>query len=120
MIQITAQELLNGVEGLQTLLNMPLPIKISYCVARLIREVNNEYKLLSRVRQQIGQKYGEASNDGSFNISKEQQETFLEEYNNLMNTTISLNVEPIELKDLEEYIKLTPKDIINLMPFIKE
>jgi acyl-CoA synthetase (NDP forming) len=104
-----------------------MKIKVAYKIARLAREIQKEIELFESTRHTLIEKYGIKNENGElvedknggYPIQKEKKNEFLKETNELLNSKISLNVDKLSLKDLEE-AELTPQQIIKLIDFIEE
>lgn len=125
MIELTTTQLMDSVEAIQKMLDMELKAKTSYQIIRIAREIESEYNLFQKTRQQLIEKYAQKDDNGraevkndQYQVLPENRDMFLKEYEELMQSTIDVNVEPIALEDFGE-AHLTPKMMIGLEPFIK-
>lgn len=114
-MKILLGELKNSENALLELMGNKLLISLNYKLDRLFKEMNNEFKNLEDSRVKLIQKY--ADEDG-LQVKKENEEKFNIEFNELLNTEISLNHEPFEIK-LSSDIKLTTFNQILLEKLIK-
>lgn len=127
MIEVTLGEVLQADEALQKIASCELKVRAAYQVARLMREISSEGKLVFESRDKLIMKYGAKDEEGQLlvdengnnNIPKENMEQFAKEYNEVLQTKITLNVEPIKLNDIEN-VELTYTDVVMLEPFITE
>lgn len=127
MIEITLSELLDSSSVMQELAKKPMKTKTAFQTARLMREIEKEYTLFQDSRKKLIEKYGEkdesgelkTDENGNFTVPKESIEAFNTELREMLEQTLSLNVEPILLDDLSE-ADFTPADMMLLAPFIKE
>lgn len=129
MIRLTMEQLMNSVDVIQKLINLPTPLsaKISYQIIRIAREVETEYNLFQKSRTELIQKYVEKDENGEpilnndrYQITPNKQKDFAKEYNDIMSSTIELNVEPLILSESTmEELKLTPLEWMKLEPFVK-
>lgn len=126
MITVTVNELINARKPLQEISSRELPAKTAFLIARIIREIDKEYTTFENARREIILKYalrndqGELTtlDNGNVQISPENIETCNKQIQELLNTAISLNIEPILIEDLNT-LMLTPAQGYNLMPFVK-
>lgn len=126
MIELTVNDLINSTEAIQKLLNLNLKAKTAYQVMRLAKAIEEEYNLFNQSRMDLIEKYGEKNPDNSlmtdeknnYIIKKEQIQIFSEEYEEVLNAPIVLNVEPISIDDLQD-ATLTANDMIELEKFLK-
>ena len=129
MIEIKAGELKGIYEVLNSLRSQLLPANQAYRIARIGRELDNEVNLYETQRAEIIKKYcdkdenGEPAVDENGNITiKQENENFekvVKELTKIANEHISINVEPLDLKELSE-VKLTPEQMNIIIALIKE
>lgn len=127
MIQVTLNDILNNAEIFRELSAKALPVKTAFKIARLIRELNKENTTFDESRRQIIEKFAERDENGRIKQTPEGniqlQQDKIEECNNelveLLNTTIEINVDKINIDALGD-IELTPAQMINLEAFIEE
>ena len=129
MIKLTMDQLMNSVEVIQKLINSPTPLsaKVSYQIIRIAREVESEYNLFQKSRTELIEKYAKKDENQKpilendrYQIVPDEQEDFTKEYNEIMNSSIELNVEPLALNDkVMEELKLTPLEWMKIEPFVK-
>lgn len=125
MIELTINELINSTDIIQKLLTINLKAKTAYQIMRLAKAVEEEYNLFNKSRLDLLDKYGEKNPDNTLKmddknnyiINKEYIDDFSTEYEEVLNTSITLNVEPISIDDLQDVI-LTPHDMIELEKFL--
>lgn len=126
MIEINVSTLVNCTQALNELIKKPLKIRTAYKIARLAREVSKELELFNNTKNSLIQKYGEhdennnlITENNSYKIREDKRKEFVEEYQDMMQQTIQLNIEPITLKELENE-EFTPQEISNIIDFIEE
>ena len=126
MIEINVSTLINCTQALNELIKKPLKIRTAYKIARLAREVSKELELFNNTKNSLIQKYGEhdennnlITENNSYKIREDKRKEFVEEYQDMMQQTIQLNIEPITLKELENE-EFTPQEISNIIDFIEE
>ena len=126
MIEVTLRDIIEGSEQMRQLMDVPLKSSVAYQIARLAREMEKELKTFDEARTKLVQKHGKKDKNGQLIIDENNQytiepnniEQFNEEINELFNTKVELNVNLIKLNDLD--CQLSPKKIVQLMPFIEE
>ena len=127
MIEITLSELMDSASVMQELAKKPMKTKAAFQTARLMREIEKEYSLFQESRKGLIDKYadkdenGEPKADelGNYTVPKENIEEFNKELKDMLDQTLSLNVEPISIEDLGD-ADFTPADMMLLAPFMKE
>lgn len=127
MIEITLSELMDSASVMQELAKKPMKTKAAFQTARLMREIEKEYSLFQESRKGLIDKYADkdengepkADENGNYTVPKENIEEFNKELKEMLDQTLSLNVEPISLEDLGD-ADFTPADMMLLAPFMKE
>ena len=118
MIEISIEQLLNSVPVLKKLSSQKFQAVTAYKIARICREGDKELELFNNARANLIQQYGERTENnqlvqdenGYVHFTPENQIKFSQELENLVKSTIQLNVEKISLGELNN-ILLTPEDI---------
>jgi D-lyxose ketol-isomerase len=127
MITVKIQDIVNAIETFNVMSNKEMPIKTSFKVARIAKELDKEYQLFNETRRKAIETYGEKDENGELKIDDkgnvalipDKIETFSAEMNELLNNEVSLNTEPFTLSELEG-ITLTPAQTSTLLPFVEE
>lgn len=118
---ISSPEILGGIS------KKSLKARVAYKLARIIREIDNEFSLFQKSREQLISKYAEKDNEGKiiFNdegncvIEKDKIDLFNKEINELLETNVELNADYISLNDIEnENFTIEQMNILSL--FIEE
>jgi hypothetical protein len=127
MIEVKLSNVIDSMPVMQKLTGVSFKGKTAFQVARLLRDLDNEIKIFNETRINLVRKYGmkdengelKVDENGNCSLEPENIETFNTELNELLNTTITLNVEPINIEDLSDG-SFTPTDMLALEPFIQE
>lgn len=126
MIEISVSTLINCTQALNELIKKPLKIRTAYKIARLAREVSKELELFNNTKNSLIEKYGEhdennnlITENNNYKIREDMRKEFVEEYQDMMQQTIKLNIEPITLKELEDE-RFTPQEVSSIIDFIEE
>ena len=127
MIELSVKELTESVDAFKTLLEMKLNGRPAYLLARIMREVEKEYSGLQNTHNNLIIKYcvkdengaPVVDEQGNNTIEKEHINDFNKEWGDVLNTTITLNADPIPLHDIERF-DFVMEQMFRLVPFIKE
>ena len=127
MINITINDMLNSQNVFREIANMPIKMRTSFAIARIIRNLETELETFEKTRQELIQMYGEKNDDGSLKINEdgniiiasENIEKYNKEIQDLLNEEITIAAEPLRIEDME-YIELTPTQAYMIEKFIKE
>lgn len=106
-------------ESMNKLLVQDLPIKISYEFGKLAKRLSEEQQIFCENKIKLYNKYSTVDSENVKSIKPENQEKFLNEYNELFNMEVDIPFSPISISNLGD-IKITPIDIIALYKFITE
>lgn len=110
----TINQILTARDTLSRLAEQSLPVKHSYCLAKLIKAVNNEMSLYDNERIKLCEKYGTLNQEQrQYDIND--KESFVRESTELLGQEVELDVKPIDITELE----LSAQDILNIEPFVE-
>ena len=101
--------------------------KTAFKMARIIRAIESELENFNKARQSLLNKYGEkddngqliTNKDGNYIISPDKIDIYNGEIQELLVTTIELNIEPIEIEELEQ-LEFTPNLAYQIDNYIKK
>lgn len=127
MITVSVREILNSAEIMQKLSKRQFKGKVAFQIARILRYIDEELKSFNEARSNLIEVYGER--DGSDNLVMDENNNYKiqkdkitelnQEIEELLNTSIQINADAINMKDIENE-DFTPADILLLEPFIEE
>lgn len=114
------KDVVQAVPALQKLFEQDFPIKTSFAIGRLIRELNSELETYNQERSKLIYKYAnkEENADGTFSFNEENAALFQKEVMELLETEIEINAEYISF-ELIENATITPNEAISLECFVK-
>ena len=99
---------------LSKLFNKDLNIKIAYRLSKLLKKFNDEMKIVEEQRSELVKKYGkENAETKQIEVSAENQQSFMQEFNTLMQEEIEVDFEPIELSKLGD-LSISAMDIAKM------
>lgn len=99
--------------------DLKLNIKVCYVLAKNKNNIQPLYNAIIETRQRLLDKYGEAKDDGEWNIPKEKLNEFMKQWNDFMDVDNFVVLQKVKLSDLDEEqvgIELMEK----LLPIIEE
>ncbi len=118
-MKVLLNDIQNAKEIITKLANVDLPIKESYLLSKLIKLLNEEYNTIEEFRMNLVRKYGETDGDNIKVIpGTENFISFMNEYNQFMNTEIDLNLSKIDLNVEQLNFSMKPIDLIAIEKFI--
>ncbi len=88
-------------EPLQKLMEVKLPVKASYQVAKLANKFNEQLKVIDEVRNNLIRNYGEKDDKGQTVVKQESPnfQKFVEEFTELLDQEVEIIVEKIRLPE---------------------
>lgn len=117
-IALTLGELVQAEEALERLIEVKLPAKQAYHVAKLVRLVKAETQHYHSQREESIRELGDAVPDGSeIRVSPDKMPEFLKRLNELHAVETRIDWTPLHLQDLPD---ITPADLLRLGPLVKE
>jgi hypothetical protein len=128
MIKTTLRDLLNARSALATIADPSnkMRAKSAYHFSKRMDAINIEYKSYEKLHNDLVTKYGSEYNDeidgkkvSGFRVNPENMDSFNKEYNELIDTEVTLNTEPLSIEDLLD-IKLNYDQITSLGNLIKD
>ena len=125
MITVKISDLLNSTEVLQKLAGTELKAKLAWQVGRLLKAADKEIQEFNETRMNLIKKYGEKDESGELvtdeggncKIVESNVVEFQNELNELINTEIEINANPLKIESLED-LDFTPAEMSNLEPYI--
>lgn len=128
MLKITNRELESKVNILRNLSNMKLPVKVSYAIAKNIKEIDRELNILLDEKMKLIKEYAlkdENGNpkvkNGKYLFNDEEKEECNSKYAELLEIEVELKLMEINTEDLiNSDVELTPNDLIQLEFMLKE
>lgn len=127
MIEVSVREILNSAEIMQKLSKRQFKGKVAFQIARILRYIDEELKSFNEARSNLIEVYGERDESdnlvmdekNNYKIQKDKITELNQEIEELLNTSIQINADAINMKDIENE-DFTPADILLLEPFIEE
>jgi hypothetical protein len=117
-MKVTLGNIKTAEEALKKLLNMDLPIKSSFVLGKLVKEVNAELAHFEDERIKLVKKMGTEDGEGNFNVTQEKAGEFMSAYSELSDIEVELNYEPVSADDLGD-IFMTAVEMASLSEFVK-
>jgi hypothetical protein len=130
-MKIKVNEIKSIGEGLNEILEIALPIKTAYWLARLVNKLDSELKAFERVRMNLVTQHAKKDKEGKplFKKDKDGKDTnevvvvdmekFQKEFIELAEEDLDIDFKPIKLADLGD-IKIKPIILAKLGKIIEE
>jgi len=98
-----------SVPVLTKVLDLELPVTVSYKFMKLVNNLNEELKGIEEQRVKLVKKY--STDDNPATVSDTKKEEFLAEFTSLLNEEIDINWEKLTLEKLGDSLKLSPNEL---------
>lgn len=95
-MKVSLGEIYMSTSVMNKLIDMPLPARMSFRLARVMREMNDILKNLEEERSKLIKKYGQDNGDGNITVSETNKDMFLEEFQSVLEDQVEINWEPID------------------------
>lgn len=126
MITVTLEQLLNSSDGLKQLSQKQLKARSAYIVSKLLKNAETELTTFNEARINLINKYGEKDekdelikdDKDNVHLLPEHINDFNNELQELLNTSIELNNNKINIDDIGD-VEFTPVEMTQLEPFIE-
>lgn len=126
-MEISNQQLIASVEALNQLLQLSLPAKAAFRVARLVKQINEPLQTYNEVLKQLQEQYVSKDEDGNavtlphpnnpevrqLVFEGEAQEAYHKAAKELQETTVDLSITPLNIEDLGD-IEVKPGLLFDL------
>ena len=96
-IEVTLAELNSVVEGLNKLVETPMPAKYAFRFGKVAKQLQGELQELQQQRNELYKKYGEQQENGSLTIPPAKVNDFYGEVEELLKESVNVNFEPMPL-----------------------
>lgn len=125
MIKVKISDLLNSTDALQKLAGTELKAKLAWQVGRILKAADTEIQSFNDTRMNLIKKYGEKDESGELitdekgncKIPNEVLNEFSNELNELVDSEVEINVNPIAIDNLTDK-EFTPAEMSQLEVFI--
>lgn len=125
MIEITVKDVVDSIPVLNSFASKELPAKTAFIAARLLNQINEEYKVFETTREKLVNEYGEHDDDGQLKVRDdgtvyilpERMLEFQNSLQELLDTKITIATDLLPLSSLEQ-LNFTPAEMHSLLMFI--
>ena len=125
MINVTLRELDLATPALRKISQANVNAKTAFQIAKILGVIDVELKQLDKIRYALFEKYSQHDENGKIQldendnvvVSKDNVEAFTKEFNELMATEVSLNINSLDVELISE-INLTPTEAGSILKFI--
>lgn len=117
-MKLSNEKLANSINVLSKLINMELPIKLSYAFSKNITKIDRELEVYNKERQRLIEKYGEKDEEGKLKVKEDGNinildvDNFNKDIKEILEIETDIDIHVIDLDSVNEDIKITPGDLI--------
>lgn len=119
MMELTIGELRIAHRPLAKILITEQPFRLAYRLKKIAKILEKELREIEEVRVERVKKYGKVLPQGGFQVIEENMETYQTEMQEIDDTKITLDIQPIPI-ELLEGVRLSPQEVVYLEKFIEE
>ena len=120
-------------EPLAKLMEVKLPVKASYQVAKLANKFNEQLKVIDEVRNGLIRNYGEKDDKGQTKVSQDNPnyQKFIDEFTELLDQEVEIVIEKVRLPEkvaatcdkcnhnMDRLLELEPSILMSLEKFVE-
>jgi len=104
------------------IVNEPVEAKSAYWICKMREKLQKEYNLIEETRQKLIKKYADEPTEeqkkvGQLVVSKEKQGVFFKEFDEFLNTKVSLDIPKLKFDYIKD-IKLSAAELSLLESFV--
>ena len=118
--EVTLAELKSIEPSLNKLIQMQLPIKISYRLAKVLKKISQELVTLEETRHMLVKKYGELNEETQqIVVPNDKTQDFVDEMQIILDEIYELEFIPMDIEEMGN-VTLSPSDVVNLELFFED
>jgi hypothetical protein len=117
-VKLTNGEIFNARQPLEKLMEVKMPIKVSYELAKLVSKLNEQLQIIEKLRLGLVKTYGTPQDNPSiYKVipGSKGYSQFFEEFGELMVQEVNITFEPVSLPDT---LEIEPSILMALEKFI--
>lgn len=99
--------------------DLVLPIPLNFAIQKNLMELARQNEIIEKMRNDIGNKYGQLQNDNSYFIPEDKREEVSKELQQLLSLEQPVDIRKVHLKDLDG-LQLTSQQMQALLFMIEE
>lgn len=117
--EVQLSELKQIEPSLNKLVQMQLPVKISYRLSKVLKKISQELNTLEETRQTLVKKLGVLNEDTQqIEVPQDRVQDFVKEMEEVLSESYELEFIPIDIEEITN-VTLSPADVINLEMFFE-
>jgi len=116
MITVKLFEVVNAKDAIAKLISMHFNAKLSYQINRMLSKMNPFYVDFEKAREGVIKRLG-SEKDGNWSVDPDKHNQFISELKEMLDESVEIDYNKINLSSVLESMELTPSDIAYLEPF---
>ncbi|MFL0245533.1 hypothetical protein [Candidatus Clostridium stratigraminis] len=124
-MKLSNEKIINSIQGLSEIAKKPLPVKVSYAIAKNISKIDAELKIYDKERAKLIEKYAEKDNKEKVKADKNGQiilkdfESWDKDIKELLAIENEVDIHKFKLSELEGH-NMTPAELMLIDYMIEE
>ena len=132
-MKLTNGDIWGSQEPLRKLIEQKFPVMVSYKLAKLVKKLDEQFKVIEEVRTGLIKKYGETDDKGQIQVKPDGENfpKFAGEFNELMSQEVEMVIEKVKLPEkvastcdachhnMDKSFEIEPQTLIQLDKFIE-
>ncbi len=100
-MELTNGDIWGSQEPLRKLIEQKFPVMVSYKLAKLVKKLDEQYRIIEEVRNGLVKKYGEQDKEGRIQVNPNGDNfpKFISEFNELMAQKVEVVFEKVKLPE---------------------
>lgn len=121
-MKLTLAEIRWMQRGLAAITQMPLPIRPSYRLSKLLNFCNTEMVNVEQSRIKIVKKMAVANPEkpGELKVASENEEAFRKEFEQLLQEEVEVDFVPIKISEFGNDIRISPAELASLSKILED
>ena len=119
-VSVSLGELTSMESSLKELVEMHLPIVVSFKLAKIVKAVFAELKDVEEKRRELVKKHGDTKENGDVVVPEDKIVQFNTEFKELLSVVVEVDIPVIRIHEFGDGIEIPPRIMIQLESFITE
>ena len=107
-------------EAFKTIMGEKVDFKLAYRLTKILKKLEGELESFREAQKVILIKYGKKEKDGRMRLQPDKLEDFNKDLNELLNSEVDVEFEPIPMEKIEAMGAITPQVMLQLSEFVEE
>ena len=114
-MKLQLKEIINSTEQIKSLLEVKLPIKVSYRLMRLIDKLQPELKIYDDKRNELVKEFGTKQENGDMKVEDPKKlEEFSKKMVELWDVEVDVDFDKLKIDEMGD-VNIAPKDLVSFI-----